>query len=138
MKQYKADIDKLINNIQMKHKIITNIPNNPKEIMDYALSKSYHSCIDEKGTKDNPASWVRSASKRTYEEAYNIIQNNKPHWVICFRNVSYLSPEEDYWEFGGCNIGESNYGDVFIWIQVKVEDALKIIEKYKLTQKQYL
>lgn len=115
----------------MKHKIITNIPNNPKEIMDYALSKSYHSWIDEKGTKDNPASWVRSASKRTYEEAYNIIQNNKPHWVISYRNNSYFG-DKDYWEFGGSNIRDGDYGEVFIWICVDVAIAEEIFKKFNL------
>ncbi len=115
----------------MKHKNIDNIPNNPKEIMDYALSKSYHSCIDEKGTKDNPASWVRSASKRTYEEAYNIIQNNKPHWVISYRNNSNFS-DKDYWEFGGSNIRDGDYGEVFIWICVDVAIAEEIFKKFNL------
>ena len=116
----------------MKHKNIDNIPNNPKEIMDYALSKSYHSWIDEKGTKDNPASWVRSASKRTYEEAYNIIQNNKPHWVISYRNNSYFGGDKDYWEFGGSNIRDGDYGEVFIWICVDVAIAEEIFKKFNL------
>jgi hypothetical protein len=52
--------------------------------------------------------------------------------------MSFISTvEEDYWDFGGCNIGENNYGDVYLWIKVKVEDALKIIKKYNLIQKQY-
>ena len=115
----------------MKHKNIDNIPNNPKEIMDYALSKSYHSWIDEIGTKDNPASWVRSASKRTYEEAYNIIQNNKPHWVISYRNNSYFG-DKDYWEFGGSNIRDGDYGAVFICICVDVAIAEEIFKKFNL------
>jgi hypothetical protein len=122
----------------MKHSVITNIPQNPKEIMDEALKISFNNWIDEKGTKDNPGVWKREFSKLTYEEAYDIIQNNKPHWGICFRNMSYISSkEEDYWEFGGCNIGKNDYGEVFIWIKVKVEDALKIIKKYNLIQKEY-
>jgi hypothetical protein len=122
----------------MKYSVITNIPKNPKEIMDEALEVSFDFWVDEKGTKDHPGVWRRERSKLNYEEAYNIIQNSKPHWVICFRNMSFISTvEEDYWDFGGCNIGENNYGDVYLWIKVKVEDALKIIKKYNLIQKQY-
>jgi hypothetical protein len=121
----------------MKYSVITNIPKNPKDIMDEALKASFNTWVDEKGTKDNPGIWRRERSKLTYEEAYNIIQNNKPHWIICFRDMHFTSMEEDYWDFGGCNIGENNYGDVYIWIKVNVEDALKIIEKYNLVQKQY-
>ena len=117
----------------MKHAVITNIPSNPKKIMDYALSKSYNFWIDEKGTKDNPGIWYRKSSKLTYEEAYKIIQSNRPHWVISYRNVSHLhSHEQDYWEFGGCNIGENKYGEVFIWIQVKPEEAKLIFKKFNL------
>lgn len=121
----------------MKHAIINNIPFNPKEIYDYALSKSYNSWVDEKSTKDNPGVAFRRPSKLTYEEAYQIIQSNKPHWVISFRNQSSLFNEEDYWEFGGCNIANNDYGEVFIWIQVKVDIAEKIFEKFKLEIKWY-
>ena len=46
---------------------------------------------------------------------------------------SYLSNnEKDYWEFGACNIGSNNYGDVFIWICVDVDVAEDIFDKFKL------
>lgn len=121
----------------MKHAIITNIPDNPREIMDYALSKSYQYWVDEKGTIDNPGVWTREPSKLSYEEAYNIIQNNNPHWVISFRNLSAISKDKDYWEFGGCNIGNNNYGDVFIWIKVDVDIAKLILEKFNLQINEY-
>lgn len=118
----------------MKRKIITNIPENPREIMDYALSKSYKYWIDEKGTKDNPDVWRRNPSERTYEEAYDIIQPNKPHWVISFRNNSYFG-DKDYWEFGGSNISDGDYGAIFIWICVDVDVAEEIFEKFNLNVK---
>lgn len=117
----------------MKHARINNIPSNPKEIMDYALSKSYNNWIDEKGTLDNPSLWKREPSNLTYEEAYEIIQNNKPHWVISFRNNSVFGSEIDFWEFGGCNIGDNPYGEIFIWIQVEVPIAIEIFNKFGLT-----
>jgi hypothetical protein len=120
-----------------KHANIQNLPSDPKEIFDYALSKSFDSWVDEKSTIDNPGYATRRPSKLSYEEAYELIQANKPHWVISFRNASYVSNEEDYWEFGGCNIGSNSYGEVFIWIKVRIEEALKIFEKFNLKINEY-
>jgi hypothetical protein len=120
----------------MKHARIINVPKNPKEILDYALSKSYESWIDEKGTKDNPSILHRKTSKLTYEEAFKLIQNYKPHWVIHFRDES-RNKEKDYWEFGGCNIGSSGYGEVFIWIKVDLDEASKIFKKFDLKLENY-
>lgn len=122
----------------MKHAIIENIPVNPREIYDYAKSRCYNFWVDEKGTEKNPSVWTRSDSDLTYEEAFDIIQRNKPHWVISMRNISYLSTsEKDYWEFGGCNIASNNYGEVFIWIQVDVDVAHEIFEKFGLLINEY-
>jgi len=117
--------------IKMKHAIIKNIPKNPRELYDAALSKSYKSWVDEKGTVDNPGVFQRKPSKLTYEEAFPIIQENSPHWVISFRQNTYFS-QIDYWEFGGCNIGTHPYGEVFIWIKVLPADAEEIFEKFNL------
>ena len=122
----------------MKHARIINIPKNPKEIYDYALSKSYNHWVDEKGTKDHPSIWKRELSKFNYTAAFHMINMYKPHWVISFRNESYISPNlKDYWEFGGCNIGKNRYGEVFIWIQVDVGEALEIFKKFNLTVNEY-
>ena len=120
----------------MKHAIIKNIPYNPEEIFDDALSKSFNHWVDEKGTKDNPGVFQRKPSKLSYEEAFNLILHNKPHWTIMFRNNSYFG-EEDYWEFGGGNISSSNYGSVYIWIQVNINDAKKIFKKFNLIKQEY-
>jgi hypothetical protein len=116
----------------MKHGRVINMPKNPKEILDDALAVSFNNWIDEKGTVDNPGEWQRRPSKLTYEEAFKIIQANKPHWVILFRNVSHISKDEDYWEFAGCNIGRNSYGEVFIWIQVEPTIAEEIISRHNL------
>jgi len=125
----------------MKNARIINIPKQAKkikEILDAALSKSFNSWVDEKGTKDNPGVWKREPSKLSFEEAFKIIQKNKPHWVISFRNISYLSKfEKDYWEFGGCNIGSNDYGEVFIWIQVEVPIAKEIFTQFNLQVEEY-
>ena len=120
----------------MEHSIIENIPSNPKEIYDYALSKSYHNWVDEKGTKKNPSLLRRQKSNLDYEEAFYIIQNNKPHWVISFRNNFYFG-EKNYWEFSGCNIASNNYGEVFIWINVDCDIAEEIFKKFNLKRKDY-
>lgn len=122
----------------MKHGVIDNIPDNPKEILDYAKSKSFNFWIDEKGTKKHPGVWTREESELSYEDAFKLIQNHNPHWVFSFRNISYLEKNgEDHWEFGGCNIGSNDYGKVFIWIQVKVDMSLKIFKKFNLNIKYY-
>lgn len=124
----------------MKHAIVENIPDNPKDILDYAKSLCYDFWVDEKGTKKHPGIWQRQQSDLTYEEAFDIIQANKPHWVISFRNMSYFGEnekEKDYWEFGGCNIASNDYGEVFIWINVEVDVALGIFEKFGLEINEY-
>lgn len=115
----------------MSRNRILNIPNNPREIFDEALSKSFHSWVDEKGTEDNPGIWQRKPSNLSYEDAFNLILNNKPHWVISFRNNSYFN-QKDYWEFAGCNIASNIYGEVFIWINVDIEIAEEIFKKFNL------
>lgn len=120
----------------MIHKRILNIPHNPKKIYDYAKTKAFDFWVDEKGTKDNPGVWQRKTSKLCYEDAFDLILHNKPHWVIFYRDRS-LWNEESYWEFGGCNIGSNSYGEVFIWINVSIEDGDEIIKKFKLQIEEY-
>ena len=120
-----------------KHANIKNLPSDPREIFDYAVSKSFDFWVDEKSTIDNPGYVQRRPSKLNYEEAYAIIQANRPHWVVSLRNASYVGIEDDYWEFGGCNIKENSYGDVFIWIKVEISEALKIFEKFNLEINEY-
>ena len=119
----------------MKHARIINIPKNPKIIYDYALSKSYQTWIDEKNTEENPG-FARKLSKLNYEQAFELIQNNKPRWVISFRQNSIFG-EKDYWEFGGCNIGFNDYGSVFIWILVDIDIAEEIFNKFNLKKDEY-
>lgn len=119
----------------MKYEIVKNIPYNPKEIYDYALSKSYDWIIDEKNTKDNPT-FSRKISKLGYEDAFELILSNKPHWTISFRNNSEFG-DKDYFEFGGCNISSNSYGCVFIWILVDIDVAREIFQKFNLKTKKY-
>lgn len=127
--------------MKYKHARIINLPKNNqqvKQLFDIALSQCFHSWIDEKGTKDNPGIFQRKLSKISYEEAFKIIQNNKPHWTIYFRNVSFISEnEKDYWEFSGCNIASNDYGDVFIWIQVDPQIAQEIFQQFNLQIEEY-
>ena len=125
----------------MKQARIIDLPKDPekiKEILKEALSKSFHHWIDEKATKDHPGYATRQPSKLSFDEAFEIIKDNKPHWTIYFRNVSEITMnEEDYWEFGGCNISSGEYGYVFIWIQVSVNNAKEIFSKFELTIDEY-
>lgn len=124
--------------MKYQHGRVINLPKNPREIWDLAIELGSENWVDEKGTKDNPGLWRREPSKLTFEEAFDIIQANKPHWNCYFRNQSYLTnKEDDYWDFGGCNIGENAYGEVFIWIKVKPDVAKKIFEKFNLNVEWY-
>ena len=116
------------------HGRISNMPANPREILDAAISVCYDHWVDEKGTEDHPSVWQRQPSKLTYEEAFEIIQNAKPHWVTSYRDEGYITgnPEDSYWEFGGCNIASNNYGEVFIWIKVRPSEAEKIFKQFDL------
>ena len=78
----------------MKYARVINMPENPKGILDDALEVSFNHWIDEKGTSDHPGVWQRMPSRLTYEEAFKIVQANKPHWVALFRNISHLSLKE--------------------------------------------
>jgi len=109
-----------------------------RKIFDEAKSKSFHFHVDEKGTVKHPSVWQRKLSDKTYEEAWDIIINNKPHITCYYRNLSYINKkEQDYWEFGMCNIGSNSYGEVFIWINVDVETGYELITKYKLKENWY-
>jgi len=116
----------------VKHSRAINIPKNPKEIWLEAISMGSGLSIDEKGTEDNPGIWMREPSKLDFEEAFSIIQRSKPHWVMIFRNESYLTndPNSDYWDFGGCNLGNNDYGEVFIFIKVSTENAKILFQKH--------
>jgi hypothetical protein len=123
----------------MKHARIINLPKNPKHIFEEAIMLGSENWVDEKGTEDHPSVWQREPSKLSFEEAFNLIQPFKPHWVCIFRNESYLTgrEEDDYWDFGGCNIASNDYGEVFIWIKVKPNIARQLFEKYNLTVEEY-
>jgi hypothetical protein len=123
----------------MKHARVTNIPKNPKILWEDAIKIADKHWVDEKGTPNHPSVWKRELSHLTFEEAFDLIQPYKPHWVILYRNQEYLTgiPEENYWEFGGCNIASNGYGDVFIWIQVKPKDAEELFKKYGLKVEWY-
>lgn len=134
---YQTDFYLKINH-NMDHRIISNIPKIKRELYDLAKSESYDFWIDEKGTVDNPGVWQRKSSKLSYEDAFTIIENNKPHWTISFRNESYFNENlQDYFEFSGCNLKSNEYGEVFIWIKVSVEKSLEIFKKYNLNLKSY-
>ena len=118
----------------MKHAKVSNIPNSPLEILLEAKNVSFNYFIDEMGSKDNPSSWIRKSSKLTFEEAYELINPYKPHWVILYRDYEPLTEggRESYWEFGGCNIGDNGYGTVYLFISVDIEKAEEIFKKYDL------
>ena len=118
----------------MIHARATNIPKDPKHIWLEAISMESQLSIDEKGTIDHPGVWIRKPSKLDFEEAFSIIQRSKPHWVMIFRNESYLTndPNSDYWDFGGCNLGNNDYGEVFIFIKVDPKNAQILFEKYNI------
>jgi len=121
-----------------KHGMIANLPADPREIFDFARTLAFHTRVDEKGTQKNPGIWMKQLSDLSYEEAFEIIQENHPSWSIHFRNISELvKGEEDYWDFGGCNLSSNSYGEVFLWIYLRVEDAEEVFRRFNLEKKYY-
>jgi hypothetical protein len=120
------------------HGKVKNLPQNPREIFDYARTLAFHVRVDEKGTQKNPGVLQRMPSSLTYEKAFELIQRNGPHWTVYFRNVSQLAEnEKDYWEFGGCNLKSNDYGEVYLWIYLTVEDAEEVFQRFNLTREFY-
>ena len=103
------------------HARVTNFPPNPREFLLEAIAISTGHWVDEKGTEDHPSVWQRQPSKLSFEEAYPLINDYKPHWVALFRNEGYITgkSEDDFWDIGGCNIASNGYGEVFLWIKVQ-------------------
>jgi hypothetical protein len=118
----------------MKHSRITNIPKSPLEIFLEAKNVSFNYHIDELGSKDNPSSSIRKRSKLTFEEAYELMNPYKPHWVIIYRDQEHITggQEKSYWEFGGSNLSDNGYGIVYMFISVEIEKAEEIFKKYNL------
>jgi hypothetical protein len=109
------------------------LPKDPKDLLLEAISISIDWWIDEKGTIDNPGIFQRRPSKLTFDEAYELINNYKPHWLASFRNESYVvKGGEDYWDIGGCNIASNGYGEVFIWIKVLPNEAEELFKKWNM------
>lgn len=123
----------------MKQGRVINLPDSPKHIFEDAISMGAEYHIDEKGTPDNPGIWQRQTSKLTFDEAFDLIQPYKPHWVCIFRNESYITnrPDDDHWDLGGCNIASNGYGDVFIWIRLTPNIAEQLFVKYNLITEWY-
>ena len=118
----------------MIHARVTNVPENPKQLWLEAIEAAFSVEISERGSAANPTHWQRRASALSFEQAFDLIQPFNPHWVIMYRDEAYFTgrQEDCYWDFGGCNIGENGYGDVFMYIRVKDEPARKLFEKYGL------
>jgi hypothetical protein len=114
------------------------LPENPKDLLLDAIDLSFDFWIDEKGTVDNPGIAQRKPSKLTFDEAYELINNHKPHWLASYRNLSYISDNmQDHWDIGGCNIGSNGYGEVFIWIHISIDDAESLFKKWNLEVEWY-
>lgn len=107
----------------MMSKVIINIPEDPYDIYEHALSESYDLIIDEFDTRNNPG-MVRELSDLNYKEAMEIISKNKPKFTISLR--------ENHWEFSAINLNSGGYGYIFIWIKVDINTSLEIFEKYGL------
>jgi hypothetical protein len=113
-----------------------------KQIFDRALEKSFNFHIDDKGTENNPSLTQRKRSLLTYEEAWELIKNAKPHNVCRFRDMTYITNgnEPDYYDFGSSSIGRihgQNEATYFIFIQVYVEQAEQIFKEFNLIQEWY-
>lgn len=119
----------------MRHNRVLNVPKNPKQLMLDAIGVSFRHFVHERSTESNPSAFVRAQSSLTFEQAYDLINPYNPHWVIMFRNEEYWTgnSEDNYWEFGGCNMTNNGYGEVYVFIRVKENRARELFEKYGLT-----
>jgi len=114
------------------------LPPNPRELLKEAISLSFDWWIDEKGTLKNPGWAQRKPSDLSFEEAYQIINTQKPLWIASFRNHSALyEGEKDYWDIGGCNIQSEESGEVFLWIYVLPEEAEKLFQRWGIEVQWY-
>jgi hypothetical protein len=119
----------------MRHNTVVNVPTDPKQLMLDAIEVSFRHFVHERSTESNPSAFVRAQSSLTFEQAYDLINPYNPHWVIMFRNEEYWTGNSDdnYWEFGGCNLANNGYGEVYVFIRVKEDRARELFEKYGLT-----
>ena len=120
----------------MIHIIIDNLPKDVKSIFNLAKEKSFEIRIEEKSSKNNPSYIKRASSTLFYQEAFEIINTSKPHWTVLFRNNSYFG-EKDFWEFSGCTIANNEYGEVFIFILVDLDQAEEIFNIFGLHKHRY-
>lgn len=114
----------------MMKNYITNIPKDYTDIFIEAYENSYSCQIDELFSQKYPNSVYRNRSDLSFNQAFDIIKNNSPHKTIILRNVM---DDDVYWEFGISSLStDSEYGIVYIFINVKIDNAEKIFKKYNL------
>ena len=112
----------------MIHKIINEIPKDKdilKEIYTLAISLSYNSKVNEK----NKNKFSRENSEISLFDALNICLENLSHWVIIYRDMSFIN-EESYWDFGVSTLNLDS--DIFIFTRLTDINAEFIIKKFKL------
>ena len=113
----------------MKHGRITNVPK-LKRSLSMVYTEAFMNChlfrVDKKGSR-----FVRESTNVSFNEVLKIFLKNKHmHWTILYRD-NLIESDVAYWEFGGCTLMEKE--DLFVWINVRLDLAEKIFEKYGLT-----
>ena len=80
---------------------------------------------------DIEKSFTRKKIEMSFEDILNKLQNNS-HFVLIHRKGYSGDEQEFYGEIGFTTMTSPSY---FLWINLKVDDFYKIVEKYNLKEK---
>jgi hypothetical protein len=102
-------------------------PQNKKQFLEDCVAVADKVWADE---LDCSKSFARQPTDKTVEEVLEIGLNTKSHYTFIFRE-GYGQP--DYFETGLSTLG--NHPDYFLWINLGVEQGLKMIEKWGVKER---
>lgn len=101
-------------------------PENKKEFLEECMSVADHVWTDELDCKK---SFARQPTDKTPKEVLELGLKTKSHYTFIYR-AGYNEP--DYFETGLSTIG--NTPNYFLWINLSIEQGLKMIEKWGLKE----
>lgn len=103
-------------------------PQNKKEFLEDCMAVADKTWVDE---LDCSKSWLRQPTDKTPVEVLELGLKIKSHYTFIFRQ-GYGHP--DYFEAGLSTICKTP--DYFLWINLSVEQGLKMIEKWGLKERE--
>lgn len=80
-------------------------------------------------------SFQREKLDISFDKCLDIFNKNKTHWKFVYREIPITIDEfntfDEHWEVVGYTLSKLD-GDVFLFIQMTVEEGLKIQQKYDI------